>query len=304
MNDDYSKDLSREFVENAFRWSTMDPEKRASREIASYANEMEGILKSLECLAENNDTGDFVENEFSRFREGYKKRYINWLSAVSRTASPMVTGSANFPTSRNQKALDSEHNRCNDLEEFKERSLKAIRKKLCPGERPIMAGDSDAVQRTQEELSKAIKKQDMMKTVNNAIRKHGTGDECKAALVGLGIEDKSASELLEQDCFGCFGFRSFELSNNNAKIRRLKARLQRLINAKNTPDQSININGVKLELSNADNRMRLYFDGKPSAEIRRELKGNGFRWAPSLACWQAYANSSSIENAKRIAGIV
>lgn len=40
----------------------------------------------------------------------------------------------------------------------------------------------------------------------------------------------------------------------------------------------------------ADNRLRLYFDEKPSEEQRSKLKCNGFKWAPSVGAWQRQLN--------------
>jgi len=48
-----------------------------------------------------------------------------------------------------------------------------------------------------------------------------------------------------------------------------------------------------------ENRLQIVFDGKPSAEVRSELKGNGFRWAPSQEAWQRQLNNGARYAAKR-----
>jgi hypothetical protein len=60
---------------------------------------------------------------------------------------------------------------------------------------------------------------------------------------------------------------------------------------------------AKLEDCPADNRVRLFFAGKPDVEIRTRLKSAGFRWAPTIGCWQAYRNHHSIVTAHDVAGV-
>jgi len=58
-------------------------------------------------------------------------------------------------------------------------------------------------------------------------------------------------------------------------------------------------NGVLCEDCPADYRVRLFFPGKPDSAVRDRLKSNGFRWTPSLRCWQAYRNGRSLDVAKQ-----
>jgi len=58
--------------------------------------------------------------------------------------------------------------------------------------------------------------------------------------------------------------------------------------------------GGRAEADKADNRLRLYFDEKPSEEQRSKLKCNGFKWAPSVGAWQRQLNDNAIHAAARM----
>lgn len=47
--------------------------------------------------------------------------------------------------------------------------------------------------------------------------------------------------------------------------------------------------GGRVEANKADNRLQVFFDGKPDEAARDELKANGFRWAPSVGAMAAPA---------------
>ena len=55
-----------------------------------------------------------------------------------------------------------------------------------------------------------------------------------------------------------------------------------------------------LKADKEDNRLRLYFDEKPSEEQRSKLKCNGFKWAPSVGAWQRQLNDNAIHAAARM----
>ena len=47
-------------------------------------------------------------------------------------------------------------------------------------------------------------------------------------------------------------------------------------------------------------RLKLFFDGKPSSDIRDALKSNGFRWAPGSGCWQRILTGNAIFDTKSL----
>ena len=77
-------------------------------------------------------------------------------------------------------------------------------------------------------------------------------------------------------------FESYQLTNNNAEIRRVKARIEQLSKQAQRECSGWEFDGGRVEMNREDNRLQVFFDGKPDADTRAELKSNGFRWAPSV----------------------
>ena len=58
--------------------------------------------------------------------------------------------------------------------------------------------------------------------------------------------------------------------------------------------------GISFEVNKSENRVMIFFPGKPSEEIRSKLKRHGFRWSPRNMAWQAYIKQWNIDFAKEI----
>lgn len=291
-------DIPRDLAVAAFNGTSMDPERRGESYRNDYATTMAHDYEKMRVNAEKGGTLDMLADEFARYREGYAKRYRAFLNSHSRCISSFITGPSNFPTRRAEKRNAVADNRMRELIEFRSKGLNAAIRNLRPDLRPIMAGDSDAVSRLKEELAKLESMQARMKSINTAHKKF---QKDPAILDVLDLSDSDREMIRNYKpaySWEPHPFAPYQLTNNNANIRRVKDRIEQLSKAKETSDTVIEGDGVRLEDSPADNRIRLFFPGKPSDEVRTTLKKSGFRWSPTIGAWQAYRNHNAMDVAK------
>lgn len=293
-------------LSDAYNWSSMNPERRFTSTRSEYARTLAADFQTFRGEAVKGKTLDRVDEEFSRYREGLRKRWIAAVASDSRCASWFVTGPSNFPARRMEKRSNVARARWAEVFAFRDRARAAILRTLRPDLAPIMTSDDDAAERLREKIAEAEELQRRMKEANAIIRRlsKATREEKIAALQSAipHLTEKTAHELTLPDFAGRIGFPSWALTDNNAEIRRLKQRLEQVTTLKNTPETSREGANARLEDCPSDNRVRLFFPGKPDATTRDTLKRHGFRWAPSIGAWQAYRNDRAIRFAQEIAG--
>jgi len=163
----------------------------------------------------------------------------------------------------------------------------------------ISSSDPDAISKLTAKKEKAQKIQTIMKGVNAHWRKTGT---CMGA---PGITDEQAKKIDERVSaaktpWDNVPFSDYELKNNNAEIKRLDNRIDELTFNKEVGFAGWKFDGGHADASTMYNRLRLFFDKKPSDSQRAQLKSNGFKWAPSQGAWQRQLNDNAIFAAGRI----
>ena len=156
----------------------------------------------------------------------------------------------------------------------------------------ISSDDPQATEKLQTKLAEAKKNQAFMKGANKVLRmKNKTNAELATELRKIPggencIEDHIIS-MLKPDFCGRVGFASYQMTNNNANIKRMEKRIQALQVQDKAETKEYSIAGICDVIENTDeNRLQVIFSGKPSSEIRKALKSHGFRWAPSQNAWQ------------------
>ena len=212
----------------------------------------------------------------------------------ARVPSILISGGGNFPVAKKHKQNAA---RDRNYGEYAEIS-KLLDKIRSVGMGGISADDPQAVSKLEKKLEKLEASQELMKAVNAYYRKHGTLDGCPH-LTERGIENLKA-DMASGWHYEKKPFQSWQLSNNNAEIRRLKGRIEELTRHKEAAYVGWEFDGGTVEINREANRLQIFFEGKPDAAVRDELKSNGFRWSPKAEAWQRQLNDTTIRVADRI----
>lgn len=299
------KDLDYETARRAHQGTSHSPEKRARGEQDQYVNQLKDVYNRYIGLATTPEKQTILFDELNAYKAGYLRHATAMLQAKSRVISVLVTGPANFPTRRNNKANAAADQKTQAFLEWDKKARKAIRKALTPELQPIVSGQSDTRKRLEVKLEKLKTLQTLMKGANKLIRpfknQKATRDVTVARLRKLGLGASTAKQLLEPDFAGRFGFPAYELTNNNANIKRLEGRIKEDVARKKAeaapgaPTGYKFRDGGEVSFDVDDNRIRIHFPGKPDAKARATLKRYGFKWSPTNTAWQRQLT----DNAKR-----
>ena len=163
----------------------------------------------------------------------------------------------------------------------------------------ISSDDPEATVKLREKIQTAELMQERMKSINKLLK--GKKGPNRAELYKYNLTDERIDDLLAPDFAGRTGYPSYAITNNGANIRTMKQRLELLTSRASDETTEIIINGVKIVENVEENRLQMFFSGKPADNIRAELKSTGFRWSPYNGCWQRQRSNSATWGAKRIA---
>lgn len=161
----------------------------------------------------------------------------------------------------------------------------------------IYLGDEDAIDRLNEKIAELTTVQERMKLDNKIMRSKTMSESEKLeALTQNGHTPAFAQKMITEN----MSWPAYSLTNNNAKINAAKKQLAKAEALAAKEDREYAIGDITIEECYSENRVRVYFPGKPDDEMRTKLKRGGFRWAPSMGCWQAYINRWTLDLIKEI----
>ena len=251
-------------------------------------------LSSLYKIIENADTTKASEDDIDdakRVANSFMGKYAKWTNkhnaVIASCPSFLVAGY--IPEGKKEKQnerLDAVMREYPDYEEC-ERRIRFI----LSGNRPIQADDPQAVEKLTKKLEDEKAAHALMIKANAYYRKNKTLD---------GFEDeatiKTGNENLEYCTWEHKPFPTFELSNSNARIKRLQARIDGI--RENRGNAAVTLaqgDGWSAENDKVAMRIRIYFDEKPDGDTRALLKKHGFKWAPSAEAWQRLNTTNALD---------
>lgn len=297
-------DINQQFARNAYKGTSWTPERRGDQVREDYVQHMTAVSEEFEKWV-TDDNREEMAADLEHYRVQYLKRLNAYLSSHSRVVSQAITGAGGWTGQmirRNEKRGDILHRRMGEWVNFPAEALPRLRRKYNPvmvANRPINSGDPDALERLLDKLAGLERNQELMKACNKAIRQGMSHEDTVSRLQELGLSRQTAEKILIPDYMNRIGFPSFSLTNNGAEIRRIKGRIEEVQARAGKETREVNIaNGVTVTENREENRLQVFFPGKPAPEIIKLMKYHGFKWAPSWGCWQRQLTGNAIHSFK------
>jgi len=240
-----------------------------------------------------------------KLAERFSRKYAAWVnkkhSIDMMCPSVMICGAGNFPTRKKEKQvarIDRHYKEYDLIMEIPQQINSLLYRDSI-----IKSGDSEVIEKLQEKLQELESMQDSMKKANAYCKKNGS-------LKGFeGFAQDTIDKITEEMTNSWHGnkpFPSYSLTNNNAKIKSTKERLDRITKVKErgTQEKEVSADDGNELFKVVENvelmRLQLLFDGKPDAETRDILKKNGFKWSPKNEAWQRQLTNNARYGLKRV----
>ena len=280
------------------RKSVSELEKMAVNSCRGISMDPERMGKHI-CIECSEELNEFLAQIPEELQAEYEAKYLNkwreWLAALSRCYSVLVTGQARFNNRRHEKMNDYERAARQRLRDWSEKVVKRINRQQ------RLTGWQE-VERLQSKLDTLTELHERMKAANKIVRSKKMSEEEQIdGLVALGLNEKQAVEILKPtERWQSVGFPTYQLQNNLAKIKATQAAIERHKAMAEAEDKEIKFNGGRVVVCNSEERMRFYFDEIPSVEVRNLMKRNAFKWSPKNCAWQRQLTANCKFDTKRI----
>jgi len=233
---------------------------------AEFNQEIAGVRTAIEKAKLK--VSEEAQAKLDRLLASHTSRYAAWTNKRNANGashvSVMLAGPSNYNMSKHNKYLAKEGKLWAEYDEFKDiyNRINAI----VAGDKIIKSNDANAIDKLKDKLA------------NAQARKDGTQPHMP-----------------------------YVMSNSNGRIKGIKDRIAHLerLAAQESKEivvetESEESNRIRIVDNVEAHRLQIFFNGKPSAEVRTKLKKNGFRWTPSISAWQSYRSDHATRAAQEI----
>ena len=275
----------RELARRSGQMISMDPDRWGENMLDSMES---GLTQFL---------GQLPEEVRDEYEDRYIEKYKEWLYAMSRCFSQMITGAGGWKPAtfrRHEKTNAAEKAARDRLDQWCEKVIKRCNRQ----ER--LTGWAE-VERLQDKLDNLTRAQEMMKAANKIIRDKKLAEVEKVdELVALGFSEQTSLKLMEPDFCGRIGFADYALRNNLAKIKDTEAKMKRHAAMASNEDSEKEYAWGTLRIDYSDERYRFIFDGKPEQKVIDLMKSNAFKWSRANGAWQRQITPNATYAVKRM----
>lgn len=300
------EDLDYRLAYDAHRNSSHVPDKRARSEQEWYSEDVNGFYRDLIALAVTAEQRAAVAGEIARYRDDYLRHYGAVLSAMSRTASSMITGPAKFPVERNRRAVDAAYRRARDFAEWRKRARSAAKARVLALRTAEQRVEGDWLS-LKSEIARSL-------GVIRDIDERGLPYTRSAFTTSIaGKVERLASagqvELVER---ALALVREYDAGHKKPAFtprHKLWALADAAKAARGKAEATVaegeatvaEADGVRVVRNPALNRAQIVFADRPDEATRERLRSEGWRWSPTNGAWQRKLTEAAIASAKRIA---
>ena len=187
------------------------------------------------------------------------------------------------------KKIDNAHRKAFEADEraayYQDKAESAENNNLISGD------DTEAVDRLKNKLNDFEIAKERMKAINKAWKQGGK------LLYELGLHDEEI-EKIKSSVTKIYP--TWQISNMNAEIRRIKKRIEELTKLDQMQTESTKFSNGEMRINTEINRIQFIFDDIPSEETRKLLKSRGFKWSPKEKAWQRQRTINAINTTNRL----